>query len=409
MDAPLDRWIAGARTSGIGKFLNHFAGRFPDTHLKDLDFETMGPGREVKIQGRNVVNFGSDSFLGLDTDPRVIAALLRGIENWGAHSGASRAFAGVKSNRVAEERLARWLGVESTVIFPSVTLANLGAIPGFTGKQDVILVDEYAHNSVQEGAKLARGSGVRVDTFRHDDVDDLAGKLRGSRPYRNALVCVDGVYSMSGTLPPLADFSDVCRDNDAVLYVDDAHGTGVLGPQGVGTVRTALGNYDNCLVVGSLSKAFSCYGGFVAGPRDAIEMLKMRANTYIFGGPVPPCYCDAICAVLDILEGGEYVRLIDRLRVNVRHFTAGAVARGFTVSGGMTPIVALHVGDEADTLRAGKFIFDCGYYVQSVIFPAVPYHAGVLRVQLNANHSDQQINGLLGALAELRATVRLAA
>lgn len=409
MDAPIDRWTSDLQRSGLGKFIGHFQKRFPDTHLKNVDFEDAGPDREVTIQGRHVVNFGSDSFLGLDRDPRVLAALRRGIDRWGAHSGASRAFAGVRTNHDAEDRIAEWLGTEAALIYPSVTLANFGAIPGITSKSDVVLLDEHVHNSVQEAARLAHGGGVRTMTFRHDSVSDLEAKLKLARPYRYALVCVDGVYSMSGSLPPLADFAEVCARNDAVLYVDDAHGTGVLGVNGVGSVPSSLGCYDNCLVVGSLSKALSCFGGFVAGPRGMVDALKMKSSSFIFGGPIPPCYCDAICAVIDILQSCEYVRLIDRLRVNVRHFIAGATACGYQVSGGLTPIVALHIGDEADTLRAGKFLFDCGYFVQSVTFPAVPYHSGILRVQLNANHGDQQINGLLGALYELRSLMRQAA
>jgi 7-keto-8-aminopelargonate synthetase-like enzyme len=409
MDAPLQRWTSELGRSGLGRFLGHFARTFPDSHLKDLDFESVSGDREVVIAGRRVVNFGSDSFLGLDRDPRVLESLRRGIDSWGSHSGASRAFAGVRTNREAEERLAAWLGVEATVVFPSVTLANFGTIPALAGRSDLVVYDEFAHNSVQEAARLAHGGGVRIASFRHNDPEDLQRTLVTNRPYRFALVCVDGVYSMSGEMPPLARLAEVCRESDSVLYVDDAHGTGVIGHGGTGSVPATLGSHDNCIVVGSLSKAFSCLGGFVAGPRATLDLVKMKASTYVFGGPIPPCYCDAVCTVLDILQSGEYVRLIDRLRVNVRHFTNGAIANGYRTSGGSTPIISLAIGDEADTLRAGKFLFDCGYYVQSVIFPAVPYHAGVLRVQLNANHSDEQINGLLGAMAELRAVVRLAA
>jgi 7-keto-8-aminopelargonate synthetase-like enzyme len=355
------------------------------------------------IQGKRVVNFGSDSFLGLDQDPRVLAALHRGIDEWGSHSGASRTFAGIRSNTDAEDNIASWLGTEAAMIFPSVTLANLGAIPALAGKPDFIASDAYAHNSIQEAVRLANGCGVRSAVFAHDEVNDLVRVLCAARPYRSALVAVDGVYSMSGSLPPLKELDAVCREHDAILYVDDAHGTGVMGPNGIGVVRDALGNYDNTMVVGSLSKAFSCMGGFIGGTAAIIRQLKIRANTYTFGGPVAPCYFEAINTVLQILQSSEYELIVGRLRNNLHAFVNGAANLGFHILGGLTPIVSLLIGDEVDTLLAGKFVFDRGYYVQSVTFPAVPYHAGVLRVQINANHKPKQVLGLLEVLAELRA------
>jgi glycine C-acetyltransferase len=404
---PMQKLAAVLRQNGLIRFIEHFAALFPDNHLKDLVVDEIGPGRRVVVKGHEVVNFGSDSFLGLDQDPRVQEALVRGVARWGTHNGASRAFASVRANAEAEEKLARWLGTEATLIYPSVTLANLGAVPGLVGRQDLVVVDEHAHNSVQEGAKIAKANGVPLATFSHCDPDDLERALTTAGPYRVAVVAIDGVYSMSGALPPLAELHEVCLRHNAVLYVDDAHGTGVLGSQGRGTVLDALGSYDNTFVVGSLSKAFSCAGGFIGCTREFQLLLKMRSNTYIFGGPVPPPYLEAICAVCDILTSGEYELLHARLQRNVRHLTDGANALGLAVLGGQTPIVSVLVGDEADTLKGGSFLFDRGYYVQSVCFPAVPYHAGVLRIQVNANHRRESIDGLLGALAELKTVIPL--
>jgi 7-keto-8-aminopelargonate synthetase-like enzyme len=268
-------------------------------------------------------------------------------------------------------------------------------------------VDQHAHNSIQEGAKIARANGVRVVSFSHCDPADLLRALRQAGRYRVALVAIDGVYSMSGALPPLAELNRVALENNAVLYVDDAHGTGVLGRQGRGTVLDALGSYANAFAVGSLSKAFSCAGGFIGCSEQFKLLLKMRSNTYIFGGPVPPAYLDAICTVCDILSSDEYALLSARLRHNLERLTAGAVRLGLAVLGGETPIISVLVGDEADTLSAGRFLFERGYYVQSVTFPAVPYHAGVLRVQVNANHLTESIDGLLDAFAALQRVMAL--
>ncbi len=406
-DAPMHKLAQAVRQHGLVRFVEHFKEQFPTCHLKDVTVEEMDANRGMVVNGHRVVNFGSDSFLGLDQDPRVKEAVIRGVEKWGTHNGASRAFSSVRANAEAEDRIAAWLGTEAALIYPSVTLANMGAIPGLVARRDLLVVDEQAHNSIQEGAKIARAGGVRVLSFAHCDPADLAQVLRGAGEYRVALVAIDGVYSMSGALPPLRALNEVARAHNAVLYVDDAHGTGVLGTQGRGTVLDALGDYDNTFVVGSLSKAFSCAGGFIGCTEQFKLLLKMRSNTYIFGGPVPPAYLEAVCTVCEILSSPEYDLLSARLRANLKRLTGGATRLGLAVLGGETPIISILVGDEAATLNAGHFLFEAGYYVQSVTFPAVPYHGGVLRIQVNANHRAEQIDGLLNALGQLQRTAGL--
>lgn len=407
--SPMQNLAKGLRQNGLIRFMEQYKALFPSRHLKDLVVDEIGPDRRIVINGQAVVNFGSDSFLGLDQDPRVQQAVIQGTRQWGTHNGASRAFASVRANAEAEDKLARWLGTEAVLIYPSVTLANLGAIPGLVGKQDLLVVDEYAHNSIQEGVKIAKANGAQVLTFSHCDPIHLERVLRSASKYRTAVVALDGVYSMSGALPPLAELNQVALRHNAVLYVDDAHGTGVLGSQGRGTVLDALGSYDNTFVVGSLSKAFSCAGGFIGCTEEFKLLLKMRSNTYIFGGPVPPPYLNAICTVCDILCSDEYDHLRHRLEANISQLSTGLTKLGLTVLGGETPILSVLVGDEADTLNAGCFLFEHGYYVQSVTFPAVPYHAGVLRIQVNANHRSESVAGLLDGFAELRKVIALPA
>jgi 7-keto-8-aminopelargonate synthetase-like enzyme len=395
------------RQHGLVRFVEHYAREFPDAHLKDLVVDALGPHREMEVAGRWVINFGSDSFLGLDQHPRVQEALVRGVRHWGTHNGASRAFSSVRANELAEEKLAAWLGIDAVLIYPSVSLANLGAIPGLVSRRDLLVIDEHAHNSMQEGAKIAQANGARVEPFSHCDPADLERVLTACAGYRTAVVAMDGVYSMSGALPPLAELNAVCKRHNAVLYLDDAHGTGVLGQKGRGTVRDALGGYDNTLVVGSLSKAFSCFGGFVGCPQEFKRLLKIRSNTFIFGGPVPPPYLEAICTVCDILNSELFEELTGRLHRNLEQLTRGLQGLGLVVLGGETPIVSVLVGDEDLTLRAGRFLFEEGFYVQSVTFPAVPYHAGVLRIQVNANHLPASIEALVRAMASLQAQFAL--
>lgn len=408
MSTPMDNLVAALKKHGLVRFLEHFADQYAGSHLKDVVVDEMGPQRTMAIAGRNVINFGSDSFLGLDQDPRVKDAIINGIRQWGTHNGSSRAFSSVRANVEAEQKLAAWLQTEDALIYPSVTLANMGAIPGLVGRQDLLVVDEHAHNSIQEGVKIAKANGVNVQTFSHCDPVALDDVL-SAHSHRCAVVAIDGVYSMTGALPPLAALNEVAQEHNAVLYVDDAHGTGIMGRQGRGTVLDALGSYGNTLVIGSLSKAFSCLGGFIGCPRSMKQLLKMRSNTYIFGGPVPPAYLEAICTVCDILTSEEYETIIGRLRDNIMQLTAGARRLRLAVLGGQTPIISVLVGDEEATLLAGRFLFERGYYVQSVVFPAVPYHAGVLRIQVNANHLPESIEGLVEALTALKRVIPLPA
>ena len=201
----------------------------------------------------------------------------------------------------------------------------------------------------------------------------------------------------------------MAEDFEAILYVDDAHGTGILGTQGRGTVLDALGDYRNTLVAGSLSKAFSCYGAFMAGPERLQRVLKLRSGPLIFGGPVPPPYLEAVCTVVDILDSPEYHTLRARLAGNMDRFLGGVRPLGLKVLGGVGAIAAVVAGDAEDTLRAGCELFDQGFYVQSVVFPAVPHHGGVLRVQINANHQPESISGLVQAFAQLPVLDRLRA
>src|SRR5215207_2615273 len=168
-DSPMRQLIQAVRQHGLVRFIEHFKQMFPTCHLKDLVVDDLDAHRGMVVDGRRVVNFGSDSFLGLDQDPRVQEAIVRGVRRWGTHNGASRAFASVRANEEAEEKIAAWLGTEAALIYPSVTLANVGAIPGLVGRPDLLVVDEQAHNSIQEGAKIAKANGTQVVTFGHCD------------------------------------------------------------------------------------------------------------------------------------------------------------------------------------------------------------------------------------------------
>src|SRR5262249_36333766 len=220
---PMEELGRALGNDGLVGFYEHFAERFADVHLKELTATSVGPRREMTTQGRQVVNFGFDSFLGLDQHPRVKRAVMRGVNTWGTQFGASRAFASAAVNVEAEEKIARWLGTEAAVLFPSVTLANVGALPGLVSNQDVLVLDQFAHNSMQEGAKIAKANGARLATFAHNDPADLERVLESSQPYRCAVIAIDGVYSMSGAVACMVELNEVAKRHRAVLYIDDAH------------------------------------------------------------------------------------------------------------------------------------------------------------------------------------------
>jgi len=405
--SPMQNVVQSLCQSKLVRFYDSVTERFGEIHLKQLTVGEVGPNREMRIDGHDLINFGFDSFLGLDQDSRVKEALFRGAREWGTQFGASRAFASCQIEVDLEDKIARWMGTEAAMIFPSVTLANMGALPGLVEPQDLIVLDEFAHNSLVEAAKIARANGVRVVSFSHNDPAALEQKLIESRPYRLAIIAIDGVYSMSGAIADMVGLNAVAKRNDAVLFVDDAHATAVLGEHGRGTVLQTLGSYDNTIIVGCFSKACSVFGAFIGCTRELQRVLKFRSTTYIFGGPVPPPYLEALSTVIDILSSDEYPLLREQLDRNVERMVSGLRRHDLVILGGNSPIVSILVGDEEDTFRAGKFLFDHGFYVQSVAFPAVPYHAAVLRVQVNANHSTAAIDGLVDAFGELRAIVDL--
>ncbi|MFM8733839.1 MAG: aminotransferase class I/II-fold pyridoxal phosphate-dependent enzyme [Pirellulales bacterium] len=376
-------------------------------HLKDLLLDAATDDRRVSIDGQTVWNFGSDSFLGLDRHPRLHEAIRDALPEWGAHNGASRAFSSPVLVDEVEEKLAAWLGVPDTFIFPSVTLANVGLLPAITQAGDLLVVDRESHDSVHQGARLAAAAGARVEELTSPDPEALERLVRQSGSRGGVVLAIDGVYSMSGRTPPLADLDLAVRRLGGIMYVDDAHGTAVVGPRGRGAAAAALGTLDNVLMVGSLSKAFSCLGGFVTCTPELKTVLKIRSSTFIFGGPVPPPYLAAISAVCDIIMSPEYDTLLAALHERIGRFTAGLDRIGIEHHGGGAAIVSLVVGDLERTLAAGRALFDRGYYAQSATYPAVPIHGGLLRVQINANHPLEAIDGLLGAVEDVWREARL--
>lgn len=402
----IERLKARLRADKLTRLALNFLERFEGIHLKDEVVEWMDDRRRMRMCGQEAINFGSDSFLGLDRDPRLREAMNQAAVEWGTHNGASRAFGNAEVCEEAERRLARWLGVQDTLIYPSVTMANNGMLPAIAGKGDLLVLDRMSHDSLHQAAKIAAQDGAKLVEFNPCTGKALRKILKRER-HKGCVVCVDGIYSMTGDQPPLAELDEVTREFGGLLYVDDAHGTAVVGPRGHGAAEMVLGTLDNIIMAGSLSKAFSCMGGFVTCDPSLKRMLKIRSSSFVFSGPVPPPYLAAVCTVCDILESPECELLLGRLHSLMRRLVDGIQSIGFVMSGGEAAIVAVQIGEIEKTLKAGKWMFDRGYFVQSATYPAVPILGGLLRMQVNSIHSEEDVDGLLNALADLKKEFRV--
>ncbi len=384
-----------------------FLEKIGGAHMKDMRMEACDEHRVSWIEGRQVVNFGSANFLGLDFDPRLQAAVRRGSERWGVHQYSSRSFYSIEPYENIERRLASWLGVEDSLLFPCVTKLHAGVIPALVGRGDVLAVDRFSHNSIWNASKIASANGADVREFDAGNPDSLKSVCKRSKK-ASCVVVVDGVYSMTGETPRLGQLNAAASQMDASLYVDDAHGTGVVGPGGRGAAIEPIGSLRDILYIGSLSKGFSAQGGFITCTPALKLILKLKADSYIFSGPIPPAYLEVIETVLDIVESPEHESLLTQLHDRIDHFTSGLRELRLNFRGGIGPIVSITVGDIENTLEAGRQLYERGFYVQSVTYPAVPLNGGLLRVQINANHTREALDGLLEALGEVRGNVRFA-
>jgi 8-amino-7-oxononanoate synthase len=350
------------------------------------ELATTGPVTGV-VDGRPVVTFASNDYLGLTHHPAVVAAAHAALDRWGAGSGASRLVVGSRPlHAELEAELAEWKGTEAALLFPTGFAANLGLLATLGGPGVTILSDELNHASIVDGARLAR-AGVRV--FRHADLDHLAKLLvdvdgSGDGP---ALVVTDSAFSMDGDVAAVEALIDLCADHDALLVLDEAHA--VLGPEL--PARRAAHRGVTVLRMGTLSKALGSLGGFVAGPRRYVDVLRNRARPFIFTTAPTPADVGAALAAVRVVRSTEGGALAARLRRHVDRLCPGHP----------TPIVPVVLGDEAAALAAADRLLDQGLLVPAIRPPTVPAGTSRLRVALSAAHTDAQVDALATALAAL--------
>jgi 8-amino-7-oxononanoate synthase len=351
-------------------------------------------GASIWIDGRRLLSFASNDYLGLAQHPALREKLVAAAAQWGVGATAAHLLGGHRAEHAAlEERLARWTGRERALLFSDGWMANLGVVGALFGRGDVCVEDKLDHASLIDAARLA---GCDLKRYPHGDVAG-AGRQLASRPKAAALVASDGVFSMDGDVAPLRGLADLCAGQQATLLIDDAHGLGVLGPDGAGSLSEAgLGEREAPILMATLGKALGVAGAFVAGRAELIDALVQNARTYIYATAMPPALAAAAAAAIDVarLEGWRR----DRLSHLVSHFRAGATSRGWTLGESRTPIQPLVVGASEAALALSARLEDAGLYVPAIRPPTVPEGKARLRVALSALHSESDVERLLDAL-----------
>jgi 8-amino-7-oxononanoate synthase len=358
-------------------------------------------GPVVEVGGRRLVNLCSNDYLSLASDPRVKRAAAEALEREGAGSGAARLIAGdLPVHGELERRLAALKGTEAALLFSSGYHANAGVVGALVGRGDAVFSDELNHASIIDGCQLSR---AEVHRYRHGDADDLAGLLAASGA-RRKLVVTDAVFGMDGDAAPLAAIVELCERHGAMLYLDEAHATGVLGATGAGLAEaTGLASRVD-VTMGTLGKALGSFGAFVAGSRPLFDWLTSRARTFVFTTALPPAACGAALAALDVLATDlPRRRRLQDLTVRMRD---GLEWLGFSMQGVVAPIFPVILGDEQRALEASRRMRERGFFVRAIRPPTVPRGTSRLRVSLTAGHTAEQVDGFLVALREVLLEVR---
>lgn len=356
-------------------------------------------GVHVTVEGRDCIAFCSNDYLGLADHPRVVAAFIAAAQRWGVGSGASHLVSGHDSEHHAlEEELAAFVRRPRALLFSTGYMANLAVASVLVGRGDFVLEDRLNHASLLD-AGLA--SGARFARYAHGDVAALRSKLRRAGAAGQVLVMTDGVFSMDGDVAPLREIAAACRAADASLLVDDAHGFGVLGATGAGSVEDAgLTVTDVPVLMCTLGKAIGTFGAFVAGSEVLIESLLQRARTYIYTTALPPAVAAATRAALRVLRDEPERR--ERVRAHAARFQAGVRALGLQAMPSTTPIQPLLAGDEAAAVAASDALFESGIWVPAIRPPTVPAGTSRLRFTFSASHTDAEVDQLLDALRTLQ-------
>jgi len=344
---------------------------------------------EVILNGKPVINLSSNNYLGFANHPRLKKAAIEAVEKYGAGSGAVRTIIGnMDIHENLEKLIAEFKGDESAFLYQSAFNCNAGTIQAITEAGDIIISDELNHASIIDGCRLSKAAkGV----YKHNDMDSLEAVLKDARDkYNNILIITDGVFSMDGDIAKLPEIVQLAEKYEAMTYVDDSHGSGVLGRSGRGTIDHfgLHGRVD--FGMGCLSKAIGVMGGYVAGSKTVYEWLSHRARPVLFSTSLPPAAVGAVTeAITMLMESTEYT---DRLWDNARYWKAKIGSLGFNTGHSETPITPVIIGDEAKTMEFSRKLLENGVFVSGIVFPTVPKGTGRVRCMVTAEHTKEQLD-----------------
>ncbi len=366
--------------------------------LRDLVRLDSAQGPRVTVDGKPVVLMCSNNYLGLAEHPALKQAACDAMERYGFGSGASRLVSGnTELHEELERRIAAFKGADSAILFNSGYAANTGVIPAIAGEGDLVLSDRLNHASIIDGCRLSR---AKTEVFRHRDMDHLETLLRSNTTAPRKLIVTDGVFSMDGDIAPLPDLVRLAERYHAILMVDDAHATGVLGKQGRGTAEH-FGLEDRVHIqMGTMGKALGSFGAYVAGARDIVRYLLNTCRSYLFSTSLPPAVCAASIASLDVLEAEPWRR--EKLWENRNRLAHGLASLGVSTAPSATPILPLLVGSSDQALQASQEAFEQGIFATAIRPPTVPDGSARLRATVMATHSEEDIEQAVRIFGRLK-------
>jgi 8-amino-7-oxononanoate synthase len=370
--------------------LQQMADRSLTRRLQGLGSAT---GPVVQLAGRSIILLCSNDYLGLSTHPTVIRAAMRATEQYGSGAGASRLICGtLPPHEELEASLAHFKGTESALLFGSGYLANLGIIPSLIGRKGLILADRLCHASLIDGCRL---SGADFRVFRHRDSTHVESLLKQRSLNRSTLIVTDGLFSMDGDLAPLPELASLAKRYDATLYVDDAHGTGIMGSTGRGTLEHLGVEHEIRFQIGTLGKAIGSSGAYIAGPRDMIDYVLNTARSFIFTTASPPSTAAAAGAALAVIQQEPERRA--RLWSNRQRLFHGLQQLGFRMTDTVSPILPILIGDAASAMALAEQLLTHGVYAPAIRPPTVPTDTSRIRVTVTSEHTADHIDEALRA------------
>ena len=370
-----------------------------DKVYKRLNYLASPQGARVQMEGRGeVVILSSNNYLGLSNEPSVVKAGIEGLERFGAGTGSVRFICGTFTiHRDLEKAIADLVGAEASLSYVSAWNANEGLTATIVEPGDFVVSDALNHASIIDSIRLAKSiTKCTTAVYQHSDMDDLRSKLESAKGARRRIIWTDGVFSMEGSIARLPELLQLAEEHDAIVAVDDSHGTGVLGATGRGTAEHfgVLGEVD--IITSTLGKALGgAAGGFVAGSASLCDMLTQRSRPQLFSNALPPTVAASALGAINHLE--HHPELVQKLRENTRYFRSAITEAGFKPLSGETPIVPIIVGETATAIKMSDMLLDEGVFVTGFGFPVVPQNQARVRCQLSAAHSRDDLDQAISA------------